>query len=155
MCLIVVGGYIAFFPIFQAQKHFIMTLPFYQNVKLGPTLTFCYQPPAPPPSPQIKVVDTQILTKISKNWFLFLILIPLVSKFNLDFEFRNYFSLFCLLFDRNLFFRRHSGILFEKQSNFLLILLSVASLLMHLKSFPSFTTAVFFLITIKRERTKW
>ena len=45
LCLIVVGGYIAFFQIFHPQNHFIMTLPFYQNVKLGLTPTFYYQTP--------------------------------------------------------------------------------------------------------------
>ena len=30
------------------KNHFIMTLPFYQNVKLGTTPTFYYQPPSPP-----------------------------------------------------------------------------------------------------------
>ena len=56
---------------------------------------------------------SQILTKISKK-LIFFILIPLVSKFNLDFQFRNYFLLICLLFEGNLFFGRHSGILYEK-----------------------------------------
>ena len=51
LCLIVVGGYIAFFQIFHPQTHCIMTLSFYQNVKLGPTITFYYQPPSPPPHP--------------------------------------------------------------------------------------------------------
>ena len=45
LCLIVVGSYIAFFQIFHPQNHFIMTLPFYQNVKLGPTPAFYYQLP--------------------------------------------------------------------------------------------------------------
>ena len=51
LCLIVVGSYIAFFQIFHSQNIFIMTLLFYQNVKLGPTPTFYYQPPPPLPSP--------------------------------------------------------------------------------------------------------
>ena len=42
LCLIVVGGYIAFSQIFHSQNHFIMTLSFYQNVKLGPTPRFCF-----------------------------------------------------------------------------------------------------------------
>ena len=42
LCLIVVGGYIAFFQIFYPQNHFIVTLPFYQNVKLGLTPVFHY-----------------------------------------------------------------------------------------------------------------
>ena len=46
-CLIVVGRYIAFFHIFHPENHFIMTLPFYQNVKLGPIPTFYYQPTSP------------------------------------------------------------------------------------------------------------
>ena len=45
LCLIVVGGYIAFFQIFHPQNHFTMTLPFYKNVRLGPTPTFYYKPP--------------------------------------------------------------------------------------------------------------
>ena len=49
LCLIVAGGYIAFFQIFYPQNHFIMTLPFYQNVKLGPTRKFYYQSPSHPP----------------------------------------------------------------------------------------------------------
>ena len=61
----------------------------------------------------IKVVDTQILTKISKK-LIFYILTPLVSKFNLDFEFQTYFPLFYLFFYRKLCFERYSGILFEK-----------------------------------------
>ena len=36
-CLIAVRGYIAFFQIFHPQNHFIMVLPFYQNVELGPS----------------------------------------------------------------------------------------------------------------------
>ena len=44
LCLNVVGGYIAFFQNFHPQNQFIMTLPFYQKVKLGPTPTFYYQP---------------------------------------------------------------------------------------------------------------
>ena len=48
LCLIVVGGYIAFFQVFHPQNHFTMTSPpFYQNVKLGPNPTFYYQPPSP------------------------------------------------------------------------------------------------------------
>ena len=48
LCLIVVGGYIAFFQVFHPQNHFTMTSPpFYQNVKLGPTPTFYYQTPSP------------------------------------------------------------------------------------------------------------
>ena len=43
--LIVIWIYIAFFQIFHSQNHFIMTLPFYQNVKLGPTPAFYYQLP--------------------------------------------------------------------------------------------------------------
>ena len=43
LCLIVVGGYIAFFQIFHPQNHFIVTLPFCQNEKLGPTPTFHHQ----------------------------------------------------------------------------------------------------------------
>ena len=39
----VVGDYIAFFQIFYPKNHFIITLPFYQNLKLGPTPTFYYQ----------------------------------------------------------------------------------------------------------------
>ena len=42
--LIVVGGYIAFFQIFHLQNNFIMTPPFYQNVKLGPIPKFFYHP---------------------------------------------------------------------------------------------------------------
>ena len=45
LCLIVVGGYIAFLKIFHPQNYVIMTLPFYQYMKLGPTPTFYYQPP--------------------------------------------------------------------------------------------------------------
>ena len=51
LCLIVVGGCIAFFQIFHPQTHCIMILSFYQNVKLGPSITFYYQPPIPPPPP--------------------------------------------------------------------------------------------------------
>ena len=40
------GGYIAFSQIVHPQNHYIMTLPFYQNVKLGPTSTFYYQSPS-------------------------------------------------------------------------------------------------------------
>ena len=47
--LVVVGGYITFFQIFHHQNHFIMTLSFYRNVKLGPTPTFYYQPLILPP----------------------------------------------------------------------------------------------------------
>ena len=64
-----------------------------------------------------KVADTQILTKISKK-MIFFILIPLVSKFNLDFKFRNCFSLICLVFDRNLFLGRQSGILLKNNQVF-------------------------------------
>ena len=49
--LFVAGGYTAFFQIFHPQNNFIMTLPFYQNVKLGPTPAFYYQPPPPRSSP--------------------------------------------------------------------------------------------------------
>ena len=55
LCLIVAGGYIAFFQIFYPQNHFIMTLPCYQNVKLGPTPTFYYQSPSPSPSSRNKL----------------------------------------------------------------------------------------------------
>ena len=57
LCLIIVGNYIAFFQNFHPQNHFLMIAPFYQNVKLGPTPTFYYQPPPPPhpPIPHIKV----------------------------------------------------------------------------------------------------
>ena len=45
LCLIIVGGYISFFQIFHPQNHCIMTLPFYQNVKLGPTPHFINNTP--------------------------------------------------------------------------------------------------------------
>ena len=62
-------------------------------------------------------------------------LIPLLSKFYIDFKLEIYFPLFCLLFYKKSFFQRHSGVL--------LILLSVASLLMHIQSLLSFIAPVF------------
>ena len=49
LCLIVARGYIAFFQTFNPQNHFIMTLLFYQNVKLGPAPHVIINPPPHPP----------------------------------------------------------------------------------------------------------
>ena len=61
---------------------------------------------------------SQILTKISKK-LIFFILIPLVSKFDLDFQFRNYFLLFayflreiCFLEDTQVFYLKNNQIFY-------------------------------------------
>ena len=41
--------------IFYPENHFIMTLPFYQNVKLGSAPTFYYQSPSPSHSSRNKL----------------------------------------------------------------------------------------------------